>query len=76
MQDAINANSYWDKPMSISKGNLQEAFEVSANVSEGELRVGGQEHFYMETNVSLVIPQDNDEYEAFVSTQDPTGNQV
>ena len=74
--DAIEANSYWDKPMWVTKGNVQQALVESDNLFEGEFRVGGQEHFYMETNVSLVIPQDNDEYEAFVSSQTPRDNQV
>ena len=62
--------------MCATKGNVREALEESDNLFEGEYRVGGQEHFYMETNVSLVIPQDNDEYEAFVSSQSPKDNQV
>ena len=62
--------------MWVTKGNVQQALVESDNLFEGEFRVGGQEHFYMETNVSLVIPQDNDEYEAFVSSQTPRDNQV
>ena len=60
----------------MEQGDWRKAIIESDHVIEGEFRIGGQEHFYMETNVSLVVPQDNDEYEAFVSSQSPTHNQV
>uniref|UniRef100_A0A2I3GXZ7 FAD-binding PCMH-type domain-containing protein n=1 Tax=Nomascus leucogenys TaxID=61853 RepID=A0A2I3GXZ7_NOMLE len=38
----------------------------------GEVHVGGQEHFYMETQRALVIPKTEDkELDIYVSTQDP-----
>ena len=33
------------------------------------LQVGGQEHFYLETNAACVIPQENDEFLLISSTQ-------
>lgn len=43
----------------------------------GEVHVGGQEHFYMETQRVLVIPKTEDnELDIYVSTQDPTHVQV
>ena len=35
-------------------------------------RIGGQEHFYLETQVCLAIPKENNEMEIFASTQHPT----
>ena len=34
--------------------------------------MGGQEHFYLETNCSYVIPREDDELEIFCSTQHPS----
>lgn len=43
----------------------------------GELRIGGQEHFYMETQSMLVVPVGEEtEFNAYVSTQFPTLMQV
>lgn len=43
----------------------------------GELHMGGQEHFYLETNSVLVIPRVEDkEMDVYVSTQHATDVQV
>lgn len=43
----------------------------------GEVHVGGQEHFYMETQTVLVIPKTEDkELDIYVSSQDPAHVQV
>lgn len=43
----------------------------------GKVHVGGQEHFYMETQRVLVIPKTEDkELDMYVSTQDPAHVQV
>ncbi len=39
------------------------------HVLEGEARVGGQEHFYLEPNAAIVIPKEMDEIESYASTQ-------
>jgi len=33
------------------KGDVEKGFAAADNVYEGEMRVGGQEHFYLETQV-------------------------
>uniref|UniRef100_A0A2I3TRT3 FAD-binding PCMH-type domain-containing protein n=1 Tax=Pan troglodytes TaxID=9598 RepID=A0A2I3TRT3_PANTR len=53
-------------------GNVEEVFEKVDQIVEGEVHVGGQEHFYMETQRVLVIPKTEDkELDIYVSTQDP-----
>lgn len=43
----------------------------------GEIHIGGQEHFYLETNCTLAVPRGEDgEMELFVSTQAATKTQV
>lgn len=39
------------------------------------MKVGGQEHFYLEPNVTLVVPTDGDELVVYSSTQNPTKTQ-
>ena len=43
---------------------------------EGEYHIGGQEHFYMETQGTIAIPKEDKEIELHVSTQNATGTQV
>ncbi|XP_019491153.1 PREDICTED: aldehyde oxidase 2-like [Hipposideros armiger] len=71
-QDAIKHNSFLCPEKKLEQGNIEEAFEKVDQVVEGEVHVGGQEHFYMETQRVLVIPKTEDkELDIYVSTQDP-----
>lgn len=42
----------------------------------GEIHIGGQEHFYLETHITLAVPREDEEMELFVSTQSPSDIQV
>lgn len=43
----------------------------------GEIRLGGQEHFYMETQSMVVVPSGEErELKVYLSCQHPTYNQV
>uniref|UniRef100_A0A4X1VBT7 aldehyde oxidase n=1 Tax=Sus scrofa TaxID=9823 RepID=A0A4X1VBT7_PIG len=71
IEDAIKHNSFLC-PKKLEQGNMEEAFENVDQIVEGEVHVGGQEHFYMETQRVLVIPKTEDkELDIYVSTQDP-----
>ena len=45
------------------------------NVVEGEVRIGGQEHFYLEPCACVVTPGEDDEMTTVVSTQCPDKSQ-
>ncbi|XP_017506713.3 aldehyde oxidase 2 [Manis javanica] len=73
IEDAIKHNSFLCPEKKLEQGNIEEAFEKVDQIVEGEVHVGGQEHFYMETQRVLVIPKTEDkELDIYVSTQDPT----
>ena len=58
-------------------GDPDKAFETADNVVEGEVRVGGQEHFYLETMATLAIPRGEDgEMEIYCSSQHLAEGQV
>uniref|UniRef100_A0A0D9REZ2 aldehyde oxidase n=1 Tax=Chlorocebus sabaeus TaxID=60711 RepID=A0A0D9REZ2_CHLSB len=72
IKDAIKHNSFLCPEKKLEQGNVEEAFEKVDQIIEGEVHVGGQEHFYMETQRVLVIPKTEDkELDIYVSTQDP-----
>ncbi|KAJ6516474.1 Molybdopterin-binding domain of aldehyde dehydrogenase-domain-containing protein [Mycena sanguinolenta] len=61
----------------IKRGRpIDEALAGSDHILEGQTRMGGQEHFYLETMAVLVVPKlENGEMDVYSSTQDPTGTQ-
>lgn len=76
MQEAIAANSIYPLVRKIKKGEFPSAYKSSPHQLEGEIRVGGQEHFYLEPQSSLAMPKgENGEMEIFASTQSPCGTQ-
>ena len=61
----------------LRRGDVEAAMAGADHVLEGEMRVGGQEHFYLETQACLAVPTGEDgEMEIFSSTQNPTATQV
>ena len=56
---------------------MEEGFKASVHVIDGELYLGSQEHFYMETSCSLAdYKSDDGEIHVYSSTQYPAGIQV
>ncbi|XP_018426965.1 PREDICTED: aldehyde oxidase-like, partial [Nanorana parkeri] len=73
IEDAIKHNSFFEPEKKLDYGNVDEAFKTADNILEGEIHIGGQEHFYMETQSIRVIPKtENQEIEIYAATQDPT----
>ncbi|XP_048454639.1 aldehyde oxidase 1 [Rhincodon typus] len=72
LEDAIQHKSFYDH-FKLENGDVDAAFEKADQQLEGEIHIGGQEHFYMETHSVLVIPKSEDgEIEIVCSTQYPT----
>ena len=73
IEEAIAQESYFDHYRYINIGNVEDAFKQADHVFSGVVRMGGQEHFYLETQACVVIPKPEDgEMEVFSSTQNPT----
>ncbi|NXN36407.1 AOXB oxidase, partial [Rhinoptilus africanus] len=73
IEDAIKHKSYITEERKIEKGDIEKGFKSADEIIEGELHIGGQEHFYLETNSVLVIPRVEDkEMDVYVSTQHAT----
>lgn len=77
IEEAIEQESYFDFFKEIKKGDPEEAFKNCDHTFTGVARMGGQEHFYLETQAALAIPKPEDgEMEIFSSTQNPNEAQV
>ena len=76
-QEAIAAGSYLkEAPSVIVQGDVDAGFSRADHVIEGEMRLGGQEHFYLETQSCIAVPKEDGEMEVFSSTQSPANVQV
>ncbi|XP_058665981.1 aldehyde oxidase [Ammospiza caudacuta] len=72
IEEAIKHKSFFEPKRKLEQGNVDEAFETVDNIIEGEICIGGQKHFYMETQSMLVVPKGEDkEMDLYVSTQHP-----
>ena len=63
-------------PLKLERGDVAAGFAKSAHRVKGRVEIGGQEHFYLESQVALAIPGEDDEVLLQVSTQHPTEIQV
>uniref|UniRef100_A0A3Q1IHC4 Xanthine dehydrogenase/oxidase n=1 Tax=Anabas testudineus TaxID=64144 RepID=A0A3Q1IHC4_ANATE len=73
VEEAIEKLSFFEPRRVLEKGNVTEAFKSVDRVYEGEIRLGGQEHFYMETQSVLVVPvSEEKEFNIYISTQAPS----
>jgi xanthine dehydrogenase large subunit len=76
IQDAIAAGSYHSAPARIRRGDAFGTIAGSSHRLSGDLSIGGQEHFYLETQCALARI---DETEGFIidsSTQHPAETQI
>ncbi|KAI5852575.1 Molybdopterin-binding domain of aldehyde dehydrogenase-domain-containing protein [Morchella snyderi] len=78
IEEAIEKESFFEHYRYIKQGDpIEEAMRTADHVFTGVVRMGGQEHFYLETNACLVVPKLEDgEIEVYSSTQNPTETQT
>lgn len=74
IEDAIAHSSFFPTVHRVEKGgDVTEMLNKAKNRISGEVRIGGQEHFYLETNSCIIVPTgENDELTVYSSTQNPT----
>ncbi|XP_046849634.1 xanthine dehydrogenase 1-like isoform X2 [Xenia sp. Carnegie-2017] len=69
IEDAINAKSFFtDETVNYTYGDTDSAMKSADHVVNGEISMGTQHHFHMETHISLCIPGE-EEMEVFAATQ-------
>ena len=71
VQDALAARSYVLPPVFVRRGDADAALKRAPHTLRGTLEVGGQEHFYLEGQVAYVVPQEQNQWVVYSSTQHP-----
>jgi xanthine dehydrogenase large subunit len=70
--EAIAARSWVLPPVEVARGDAPAALAAASHRLAGRSVVGGQDHFYLEGQVSLAVPQDDGGVVIHASTQHPT----
>ncbi len=72
VEAAEAADSLISPDFNIVRGDPGKALETAANRMSGNFPIGGQEHFYLEGQAALAIPQEDGDMFVLTSTQHPS----
>jgi xanthine dehydrogenase large subunit len=75
IDDAIAAGSFLTNGDRLRRGDAEAALRAAPHRLEGELRIGGQEHFYLETQAALAFRDHDGGVMVHASTQHPAETQ-
>ncbi len=60
------------EPLTLKRGDASTGLKVAKNRLNGQMRVGGQDHFYLEGHIAMAIPGEDDDVTVYSSTQHPS----
>ncbi len=75
INEALKKNNLLFKPRIIKKGNPTKKILKSKYKISGNFTTGSQEHFYLEGQVALVVPREDNNFLVYSSTQHPSETQ-
>ncbi len=75
IEDALEKGMVIGEENLLKKGNPEAVWEKCPNIIEGEVRGGGQEHLYLETQRTRVVPDEDNHYYVYAGTQSPSETQ-
>jgi xanthine dehydrogenase large subunit len=71
-QEARRQQSFVAPPLHLKRGEPALAIARAPRRLQGEFDVGGQEQFYLESQISYVVPKEDNGIHLYCSTQSPT----
>jgi xanthine dehydrogenase small subunit len=72
LQQALAKQSFHNEPNFIRRGNCDNALAIAPMIIEGEFELGGQEHFYLESQAAWAKRGEDDAVFVVSSTQHPS----
>jgi len=73
IDDALAAGSrYEEGPRIYGRGDVEAAIAAASVTVQGRIEIGGQEHFYLEGQAALALPQEGGDMVVHSSSQHPT----
>ncbi len=70
--EALAKKLFTYNPPTVERGNPDLALETAAHRISGGFSCGGQDHFYLEANIALAVPAEDQDVTVYSSTQHPT----
>jgi xanthine dehydrogenase large subunit len=70
-REALKAGSFVLPPVTVQRGDATQALTQAPHRLQGSLEIGGQEHFYLESQIAYAIPQENGHWLIHSGTQHP-----
>jgi xanthine dehydrogenase large subunit len=64
------------EPLKLERGDVEAGFAGAPKRLKGQVEIGGQEHFYLESQIALAVPGEDDDVTLYSSTQHPTEIQL
>ncbi|WP_171982642.1 xanthine dehydrogenase molybdopterin binding subunit [Brucella microti] len=62
-------------PLTLERGNARAAIDAAPHRIRNHMYLGGQDHFYLEGQVSLAVPGEDEDVTVYCSTQGPSETQ-
>jgi xanthine dehydrogenase large subunit len=72
VEEALARERYVSPPQVIARGDVESALARAPLRLSGQLRCGGQDHFYLEGHIALAFPGEGRDMLVYSSTQHPT----
>lgn len=72
VDEAWAKESYVSPPQTLRRGDAAAGLAKAPHRLSGELRIGGQDHFYLEGQVAMALPQEDGDMLVLSSTQHPS----
>jgi xanthine dehydrogenase large subunit len=72
VDEAMDRGSFILAPHEMRLGDADAALASARNRLQGRIRVGGQDHFYLEGQVALAVPGEDEDMVVHASTQHPS----
>ena len=63
---------YVTEPLTLRRGDASAAMEAAPRRIKGRFGIGGQDHFYLEGQIAMAVPGEDDDVVINVSTQHPS----
>ena len=74
-REALEKKLFVLKGKKIKKGNPIKKINKAKNYLKNSFTLGSQEHFYLEGQIAFVIPQEDNDFKVYSSTQHPSETQ-
>ncbi len=72
IEDALAQNHLLEPPYVLTNGSVETALADAKHNLSGSIRIGGQEHFYLEGQAAYAMPGESGDIAISVSSQHPT----